>query len=359
MPFYKKFLYSRTLSINKRKIVYMKLMKISALVGLFSFFTLTAIDNPHFWRGTNFLTEFYEPRLAWPGLTSWQVTLGFGTTESGRNADGHSIPLIGLFDPSLSNDPSFDHARFHINEANLCVSKNFNKGFFAQAHIPIRKLTFTHVPALGDLLGQHTTRSFGDLSLLGGWTINYEDTQDLDYIDATFRAGGLFPTGTKRKPIYIIDISNGYNNHYAIPLSFDLALGLFDWITVGTHLGAMPFFKRALEYELVYPNPGTIYEANAYFKADHMLLGLSFLFDYSYAHQTGPSKDIILLANDPQFNSWTMHTLNFLISYDFATYEQPYLPEVGFFYNLIVGGKRIFNTDMAGLTCGLMLDCYF
>lgn len=344
--------------MNKRKIVYMKLMKISIL-AIFSFFSLNAIDNPHFWRGTNFITEFYEPRLAWPWLTSGQVTLGFGTTESARDEQGHHIPLIGLYDPALSDDPAFDHARFHINEANFCLSHNFYNGFFGQFHIPVRKLIFTHIPSLGDLQGQHTSRSFGDLTLLAGWTINYEKTQDLDYIDATFRGGVLFPTGTKRKPIYLVDISNGYNGHYGFPLSFDLAIGWYDWVTVGAHLGVMPFVSRNLEYELVYPSPGTIWEANAYFKADHMLLGFSFLFDYSYAHQTGPSQKIALAHIDPQFNTWTMHTLNFLVSYDFATYQQPYLPEIGFFYNLVISGKRIFNTDMAGLTFGVMFDACF
>lgn len=337
----------------------MKLMKISAVIGLFISLPLIAIDNPHFWRGTNFLTDFYEPRLAWPWLTTGQVTLGFGTTESARDQDGHSIPLVGLFDPALVENPSFDHVRFHIIEANLALSQNFDRGFFAQAHIPLRKLSLTHLPALGDLQGQHTSRDFGDLSILGGWTINYEDTQDLDYIDATVRGGLLFPTGAKRKPIYLIDISNGYNGHYAFPLSLDLAIGWYDWITVGMHGGYMPFIKRSAERELIYPSPGTIWEANAYFKADHMLLGLSFLFDYSYAHQTGHSQQTVIPNPDPQFNTWTMHTLNFLVSYDFATYAQPHLPEVGFFYNLIVGGRRIFNADMAGLSFGITFDSCF
>lgn len=337
----------------------MKLKNFFAITGLFISLSALGIDNPHFWRATNFLSEFYEPRLAWPWLSSFQVTLGFGTTESARDDHGHSVPLIGLFDPALIEDPTFDHARFHIIEANLCAGQNFDNGFFAQMHIPLRKLSFTHLPSFGELQGQHTSRNFGDLSLLGGWTINYEDTCDLDYIDATFRAGVLFPTGAKRKPIYLIDIANGYNGHYGFPLSIDCAIGWFDWITVGAHGGVMPFLSRSLKYELVYPSPGTIWEANAYFKADHMLLGFSFLFDYSYAHQTGPGHHIALVCADAQCHSWTMHTLNFLVSYDLATYQQPYLPEVGFFYNLIVGGKRILNADMAGLSFGIMLDCVF
>lgn len=337
----------------------MKLRKISALWGLFISLSAHGIDNPHFWRGTNFLTEFYEPRLAWPWLTTGQITFGFGSTETGRDEHGHAIPLIGLFDPILVEDPAYDHVRFHITEANFSIGQNFERGFFAQFHVPVRKLDFTHIPSAGNTQREQRTRGFGDLTLLGGWTINYEETCDLDYIDATFRTGVLFPTGDKRKLIYAVDIANGYNGHYGFPLSADFAIGWFDWITIGTHAGVMPFLSRSLEYELIYPTPGTIWEANAYFKADHMLLGFSFLFDYSYAHQSGPNKQIAALCTDPQCHTWTMHTLNFLVSYDFATSCQPYLPEVSFFYNLVVGGKRIFKTDVAGLSFGIMLDCVF
>ena len=209
------------------------------------------------------------------------------------------------------------------------------------------------------IIGNHTRTGFGDFSLLIGWTVNHEETQDLDYVDATLRIGGLFPTSSKQNASgYIMDVANGYNGHYAIPMSFDFAIGWYDWVTVGTHLGAMPFFKRSFEFESTYPAPGTIWEVNAYFKADHMILGVSFLFDYSFVHQGAPAATGIS-ATDPQFNAWTMQTLNFLLSYDFATCQKPYLPEVGFFYNLIVGGARIYNTNMAGGMIGWNVECKF
>lgn len=329
----------------------MKLMKISALVGFFIFFPLIAIDNPHFWRATNFLPEFYEPRLAWPWLTSGYMTLGFGGTHSATR-HGLTVPLEMFFDPLIIN-PHPIH--FKVAEANLSLSQNFSRGFFIQGHIPIRKLSFNHEHTGQD----HHHRGFGDLSVLGGWTINYENTQDLDYIDATIRFGGLFPTGSKRNFDLLVDVSNGYDGHYALPVSLALAVGWYDWVTAGTFFGVMPFFKKTEGFDELLNKPGTLWEVNAYLKADHMLLGFSFLINYSFAHQARSSFTNGVSIPQPGFLPWTMHTLNFLAHYDFATYQKPYLPEVGFYYNLIVGGKNIFNTDMGGFNLGINIACRY
>lgn len=329
----------------------MKLTYFFGILALFIFVPLGAIDNPHFWRATNFLPEFYEPRLAWPGLTSGYLTLGFGSTHSAEDSHGITVPLEKFFDP-LITDPAPIH--FKISEANLSLSQNFARGFFVQGHIPIRKLAFTN-----DRLQQnHHHRGFGDLSVLGGWTVNYEDTQDLDYIDATLRLGGLFPTGSTRNYDYLVDVSNGYGGHYALPISLALAIGWYDWITAGTYVGVMPFFKKIETNQEIFNKPGTLWEVNAYLKADHMLLGFSFLLNYSFAHQQRGSFNQTITPQ-PGFLRWTMHTLNFLASYDFATYQKPYLPEIGFFYNLIVGGKNIFNTDVGGLSAGINISCVY
>lgn len=328
----------------------MKLKQFFGIVALFICSSLTAIDNPHFWRATNFLPEFYEPRLAWPWLTSGYVTLGFGGTHSAEDSHGITVPLEKFFDP-LIVDP--DSIHFKIAEANLSLSQNLTRGFFVQAHIPIRKLAFNNQTTNQN----HHHRGFGDLSVLGGWTINYENTQDLDYIDATIRFGGLFPTGSNRDLEFLVDVSNGYGGHYALPISLALAVGWYDWITAGTFFGVMPFFKKKETFDQLLSKPGTLWEVNAYLKADHMLLGFSFLINYSFAHQKRSSMNALLIQ--PEFLRWTMHTLNFLASYDFATYQKPYLPEVGFYYNLIVGGKNIFNTDMGGLSLGVNIACRY
>ncbi len=48
-----------------------------------------------------------------------------------------------------------------------------------------------------------------------------------------------------------------------------------------------------------------------------------------------------------------MHVINFLAEWDFARYDRPWLPRVGGFFNLIVGGKRIFNTNVGGISFGI------
>ncbi len=117
----------------------------------------------------------------------------------------------------------------------LVLSHNFCRGFFGQMHIPLRSLKWTDLTSLGILfdgvniaddsrgmmrqesrrsatreggsrstptiIGNHTRTGFGDFSLLIGWTVNHEETQDLDYVDATLRIGGLFPTSSKQNAI--------------------------------------------------------------------------------------------------------------------------------------------------------------
>lgn len=424
--------------------IHKQIQKLTFIIGLLNPIIIHCIDNPHFWRATNFLPEFYEPRLAKPWLSSADAMLGFGGTHTAGNKNGNNVPLLDIYGPfnmqtlglnipgtqlnnpndlalaQLAGLPANDgfgmiryEGEFRITELNLSVSQNLIEGFFIQAHIPARRfaisdITFTDLsPTVGnpnasnpawqnflalfpEILNQYelsTSRSsasgFGDLSILGGWTNNYEETEDLDYIDTTIRAGVLFPTGDKKNINKIFSLANGYNGHYAIPVSFDTAIGWYEWCTAGLHVGAMPFLKRTQELRLktdyaqsgliklargtAHVHPGTIWETNLYLKADHMLCGFSFLLGYSYAtknHDTITPLNTALfnqaiINTDEEFLGWQMHTLNFLFDYDFAKYEKPYLPHAGFFYNLIVGGKRIFNTNVGGLAMGVTIACEF
>jgi hypothetical protein len=50
---------------------------------------------------------------------------------------------------------------------------------------------------------------------------------------------------------------------------------------------------------------------------------------------------------------WKMHTINLRAEWDFASYQCPWYPRLAVFYNFIIGGKRIFNTSMAGIEFGI------
>ena len=422
------------------------LKKIAALAALTATLATSAIDNPHFWRATNFLPEFYEPRFAKDWLTSFDFALGFGSSHKGRNAHGQEVPLLDIYGISnmqalginvpgkdlskpgdvvmtqlalLPANDGFAHfsygGKFKIIEANLSFSQNISCGFFVQAHLPIRRLEITDIkqidlspiscdngpnintPAWQSFLALFPTilqqyglsinpikhTGIGDLSILGGWTNNYEETQEIDYFDTTIRIGVLFPTGRKKKVDEAFDIANGYDGHFAVPVSLDFAVGWYDWFTLGAHFGAMPFFKKKQELRLKTDcmqsgfiklakgkadlRPGTIWEANAYALADHVVCGLSILLGYSFANKNNDHVlpfdlnifDTTLVNTDDEFMGWRMHTINILADWDFATYDHPWYPHVGGFYNIVVGGKRIFNTNMIGFEFGLNIACDF
>jgi hypothetical protein len=420
-----------------------KLVAFALLIGPLH---LLAIDNPHFWRATNFLTEFYEPRLAKDWLSSFDFALGFGSTHTGRDGEGSKVPLLDIYGlyPMQAlgiNVPGKDLTRpgdivltqlallpandgfatlsfggkFKIIEANFSFSQNITCGFFVQAHLPVRNLQITDIvqtdlspldcsngpnintPAWQSFLALFPTilaqydlninpinhTGVGDLSILGGWTNNYEETQEIDYFDTTIRFGVLFPTGKKKNIDEAFDIANGYDGHFAIPVSLDFAVGWYDWFTLGAHFGAMPFFKKTQEVRLktdckqsgfiklakarAHVHPGTIWEANAYILADHVACGLSILLGYSFANQNHDQINpvdttlfnTVLVNSDNEFLGWKMHTINLLADWDFATYEHPWYPHIGGFYNFVVGGRRIFNTNMIGFEFGLNIACDF
>jgi hypothetical protein len=399
-----------------------------------------AIDNAHFWRATNFLPQFYEPRLAKAGLFSFDATLGFGKTHEGRNgcdektellniyglqnmqALGTSVPGKNLTNPGdvammqLDLLPSVDNfgqlmyrGKFELLEANFCATQNLSCGLFLQGHIPYRDMKIknicfcdksptdcqtgpnaetpqwqTFLSLLPTILTEfnvcadeikHTGP--GDLTLILGWTNNYEETQELDYVDTTFRIGILIPTGKKKNEDWAFDIANGYNGHFGVPLYFDFAVGMYEWLTLGTHFDAIIFASKEkcirmktdlaqngfikLTKGAARVTPGVIFELNGYLKADHIVGGLSLFTGYSFAMQrcttitpcqTSVFEPNIVCCDSVNFG-WKMHTFQFYAEYDFSNRSSALGPRVGIFYNAVIGGQRIFNTNMGGGYVGL------
>lgn len=309
--------------------------------------------------------------------------------------------------------------KFSIFEANFFFTQNFRDGFFFQAHIPVRQLKITDIrsadlsptdPAIvpnintaqwqaflgiyDDLLTQYSISlcpikrtGAGDLSLLLGWTINYENTEILDFIDLTFRAGMLAPTGKKARANCAFDLPTGYNGHYGIPMSFDLALGAFDCFTLGFHMDALPFID-SVQCLRVHTSPnqegllklqqikakvheGLVWGATGYLQADRFIFGFSMLLGFTIAKKKSSYLDTAVCFCDgtlvsPQLTypssycidcdlvngGWTMETLHLLFEYDFAHCWPSYAPHVGIFYNGAVGGSKIFKTGMIGGAIG-------
>jgi len=302
------------------------------------------------------------------------------------------------------------HGQFSTIESTLNLYQNIVNGFFLQAYLPIRYLRIGNVnfvdqspiddifpnaqtPVWVDFLQNFdavlsqfqlkvrstSEASIGDFSLLAGWARNYEETCYIDYIDVDAKIGVLFPTAKKRNEDEVFSLPVGYNGHYGVPLKFNCSLGYWEWLTAGLHIGALFLIeknqiirmKTAAEqngfFDLLKGNakidPGTLWEVSGYLKADHFAKGLSCLVGYTFTRKDRDcinpfdtiEFDPLIVNSDQRFFSWNMHVIHFMAEYDFTKKSSDLGPRLGFFYNLIVGGKRIFNTGITNSYVGI--DC--
>ncbi len=303
---------------------------------------------------------------------------------------------------------------FSIVEAVINGYQNLCSGFFLQLYLPIRRLTIQNIqycdkspedtivpnknsPEWIQFLGNFSQilarygrsitnvhrMGIGDLTLLAGWTFNNQDTTYADYYDVTAKFGILFPTGKKRSLRNPFDLPLGYDGFYGMPLKFDCSMGYWEWLTCGAHIGALFLFDRSrciamktahdqngfifLTSGKALVDPGTIWDIAAYTKADHIFRGLSLLVGYCF---TLKERDCIkpdttnifipeIVNSDQRFRSWQMHVIHWFLEYDFAHEPSDIGPRIGFFYNWIIGGKRIFDTTMAVASVGIDIEWCF
>jgi hypothetical protein len=387
---------------------------------------LHAIDNPHFYRATFF---WGEPRLERPWLTTFEVEVATGRTNKSFNNNGDKTPLLNIFGPEAfwalgKNVPNLDPTNpldqilinlaqlpasgtfgdvvfgghFRFFEMPMQVYQNIINGFFFQAHIPVRRLLISNIrmtdisPQMGPLtmstpewvaflqffdqiLARYhlaikpiDSSGVGDLSLLGGWARTYQQTCLLDYIDVSAKIGVLLPTGASASLHNPFSLPLGYNGHIGVPLKFDCSCGYLEWLTFGTHLGALFLIEKKEKIRMktspeqngfilltegeAVVDPGTYWDAAVYTKADHFFRGLSLLFGYTYTHKDAdclrPKNKMVfnpaVVNHDARLRPWSMHELHFMFEYDcnFTVHDKK--PIISLFYNMIVGGKNIFAT---------------
>ena len=415
----------------------MKTKRILYVIALTFFFdTNGIIDNPHFYKATHF---FGEPRLTKNWLTTFDFWIGTGKTTEGRNSCGMETNILNIFGeenikqlahgvPQSILDKSADSflnnlwqkrtgdnfgklrfsGRFKITEAIIDIQQNLAIGFFAELYIPIRKLEITdfsfrdlstkanagnanfgqwqefivnikkNLQPYGIYLQNTKSTGIGDITLLGGYSYSYTETEYLDFIDATLKGGVLFPTGKQRNLHNVFSLPQGYDGHFGAPIFFDVAFGLYDWMTLGGYASVILFADKTknvsmktseqqngfikLAHGTADVSLGTIWTAGAFFKAEHFLNGgLSLTLAYRFDKQ---NKTLIMpcdlktfnfkiVNSDPMLDGWNMHTLNFIADYDFATIDCPNRPHVQVFIDLPIAGKRIFKTTMVGVGFGI------
>jgi len=289
-------------------------------------------DNPHFFRANHF---FGEPRFEKKWLTS--VANG-GATK--RIDHCHSdFKMAG---------------NLTVFEAIFLLTQNLTHGLFLQLHVPFRSLHIKNIRWNDPLTDTHSCdritswseRGIADVSAYIGWTRNYQDTEKIDFVDMTGKIGVI--AGGKSDSSFPFDIPIGYNGHTAASLGADLSIGAYQWVTIGWHLRTLlfaPAKKRPLCIEV---RPGTIIEVGSYGKADHIIRGLSLLVGYSAVYKRQDSAPYPIACD-----VWNMHTLHYLIEYDFSKEGRILCPRLSLYCDEQVSGKNVFKVNMTGLGLGI------
>lgn len=355
---------------------------------LFGITSLWGYSQPHFSRASSFPGE---PRFEEANLTSLEIQLRGGSTsdsyngkeekgalfnflEGNRFADGTPLALTGSY---LSTSLTFD------------AYANIYGGLFCHLYLPAYYTNleiFTALPqnsgeshpALTASQQQLIPSSYpgrlelGDIAAGLGWTLNYQDTVFLDYIDFTVEADLIIPSSKKVEPIpFAIPI--GYNGYIGCHFIVRGSFGVFEWLTLGSSFEGIIFNSKKEAPVAVYTNqeagiiattpfttalrPGSIISASLFAKADHFIHGVSLLIGYSYDHQGKPSSftlpsQPIPLIGSAGYIPWSMHTLQLRGEVDLATERAPHHPRIGVSYDSVVGGKNIIPTWQLGAYIG-------
>lgn len=397
------------------------LMVIIGLMGLFH--PLKGFNRSYFYRTSAF---WDEPRFVKPWLSSLDIQLLGGSNHRGRDSEGHRTNLTSIYGPEnvvalskanpenplvLPGNPkkiSFK-AVADVFEADFNVYQNFTCGFFTQFHFPMVILRIfpsgiVDDEALCDRPCKHYTpaweqplallspflRDFdlstkrtdgaaaSDSTLFLGWSYTYEDTCYLDFVDTTIKTGILFPTGKKAHIDEIFSIPYGYNGNWAIPLSFDLSLGMYDWMTFGYHADVLFFLKKkqclrmrtvdeactgiiVLGKGLAEVHHGTVWRMGTYVKADHFYNGMSILLGFTYEQKNDDTIEPCDTSRfnpahvnaDLRFQKWARSIVHFIFEYDFARWDSLVGTRLGIFYDLEMTGQRVFNINTAGGYLGI------
>lgn len=330
----------------------------------------------------------------------------------GANIGGN--PAGNLFNAALAQlvqdttNGTFGYVRysgkFRYAEVDLYYAQNFCKGFFTELFIPflwtdmddvtyvdlspgtgfpnvnnaewqylLANLT-TGLAQYGLAASDYNKGGVGDIIVNVGWTMSNEDLGDsIDFLDTTIKVGVNIPSGFKKNQDEAFSIAAGYDGHVGIPVTFDAALGFCDWVTVGLHVGGMFFVSKTIAHLRMKTSlaqngwiklgqgeakrdMGNIFDAGAYFKADHIFKGFSFLVGYMYAKQSASTLTATdtaifptaIINTDSMLSKWFYNAITAALEYDFAKEGRRTNPMIGVFYSQPVSGRGVFKTMTGG-----------
>lgn len=297
---------------------------------------------------------------------------------------------------------------FHFLEAQFAWTQNFIHGFFGEVYLALRRLCIKDI-CITDLtecspccptntapqwqaflnnfdaiLNRYglskdpfCSTEIGDLTLFAGWTYNYQDTTVLDFVDTTVRLGVCIPTSHFPSQEFVFALPHGYCKNVGVPISAQFSFGAYEWVTFGAHIETIVFAKTTHNIRMktaLYQTGmfklaqgdaeiarGTIWRSGAFVKADHFVRGLSCLLGYSFVEQnrtflTPCDRSVFnasIVNTDQALRGWKMHTMHLFAEYDFTREDSEYGLRIGLFADLPVSGKRIFQTNSFGGSCGI------
>ena len=304
---------------------------------------LKAIDSSHFWRPH---TLWSEPRIARDRLRTFNVSFAQGSAHESRDSTRRRVPLFAILTdkavaPTQAQNSSLcSQGQFEFIDAYLEAYQTITNGFFVQLTIPIRAFSLTHLNSNPrgpcDLKPRRLSyAALGDTTALLGWSQQYDITETFDFFDFMLKAGMLFPTGREGRLQHgWFEIPTGYNGHFALAITGDITVGIFNWLTLGLHGEHLTFFVQK-----------PLRVLGAFIKADHVAQGFSLALGYSYEQQ-GHS-----LCN--RSRGFSQHALNIVAEYDFSSTASGLYPHLSFFYNKSLAGKRIFISSAYGSILGV------
>jgi hypothetical protein len=229
-----------------------------------------------------------------------------------------------------------------------------------------------HMQCYGLYTGATKNVGLGDIQLLGGLTLNYEKTTTLDFLDFTIATGINFPTSKKQNINSPWCLPLGYNGHTAIPFISEVALGFFDWCTIGIQTGALWFntIWRTMPFKTTYEQSGwirltraraciekgTIWHIDEYLKLDHIIGGFSAIFGFTHDHanrtvitpDNSQDFDSAIINSDECLHPWTLTAFNFMLEFDFATFNHPNIPRIAITIDKSISGKHAFDAALFG-----------
>jgi hypothetical protein len=282
-----------------------------------SWAALDSYNMPKFYHGR--ILQGDEPRFSEKGLFSADLTFTGGSKHfQARGYYGH----------------------LEFSELILQAYQTFDKGFFAHAYVPFCWIRMNDiercdlsVPPLDHCIKKADIYSPG---LFAGWTVNYEDTKYLDYLDATLEIGMLLNTPKSAVTVPLFPI--GYTTQPGFAAAGYFAMGAYEWLTLGAYTQAISF------------QPATIWSAGSYIKFDHLIPRLSLTFALC---GDGQNKKI------ESINPWQMLSVYLSFEVDLATDEQPWLPRFKALYTKPVAGYNILKASMGGFTIGVDAQIIF